>query len=102
MKEEYNELPLNKNEKAHRFELKVDGNYAFIEYEEGAGTITLVHTEVEPALEGKGAATAVIEKTLDYLEKNHLKLVPLCPFVVSYIKRHPEWKRIVDAGVGRL
>jgi len=102
MKEEYKELPLNKNEKERRFELKVDGNYAFIEYEEGPGTITLVHTEVEPALESKGAGTAVIEKTLDYLEKNHLKLIPLCPFVVSYIKRRAEWKRIVDAGVGRL
>ena len=46
----------------------------------------MIHTEVEPELEGKGAATAVIEKTLDYIEKDNYKLVPLCPLVFAYIK----------------
>lgn len=96
MKPEYLEIPLIKNEEKHQFEITVDEHKAFIVYKERPGVITLIHTEAEPELEGKGAGTAVIEKTLDYIEDNDYKLVPLCPFVFAYIKRHPEWKRIVD------
>ncbi|MGC4099932.1 GNAT family N-acetyltransferase [Ferruginibacter sp.] len=90
---------MTKNETAHRFEMDVDGQIAIIVYEETHFKMTLLHTEVPPALEGKGAATAIIEKTLEYIEKNHYRLVPLCPMVVAYIKRHPEWKMILDESV---
>ncbi len=96
MKPEYENIPLVKNEGNHRFEIEVDGHKAFIEYKETTHQISLIHTEVEPELEGKGAATAVIEKTLDYVEKSEKKLLPYCPLVFNYIKRHPEWRRIVD------
>ena len=99
MKEEYKHLDLVKNETGNRFEMNVDGNTAIIEYKEYPGKIALLHTEVPPQLEGKGAATAIIEKTLDYIEKKNFKLIPLCPLLVAYIKRHPEWKRITDKGL---
>ena len=99
MKEEYINLDLVKNEAAHRFEMTVDGYTAFIDYKEKNGKIWLIHTEAPKELEGKGAATAIIEKTLDYIEKNNYKLIPLCPLVVAYLKRHPEWMRIVDEGI---
>jgi uncharacterized protein len=96
MKEEYINLELVNNEAGNRFEMNVDGNTAIIEYKKYPGKIALLHTEVPAELEGKGAATAIIEKTLDFIEKNNLKLRALCPLVVAYIKRHPEWKRIID------
>lgn len=96
MKPEFETIPLVKNEENHRFEITFENHKAFIDFKERPGKITLIHTEVEPELEGKGAATAVIEKTLAYIEDNNYKLVPLCPLVFAYIKRHPEWKRIVD------
>ncbi|ESU25291.1 acetyltransferase [Flavobacterium limnosediminis JC2902] len=96
MKPEYLEIPLVKNEELLQFEITVEGHKAFIVYKERPHTITLIHTETEPELEGKGTATAVIEKTLAYVEENNFKLIPLCPLVFAYIKRHPEWKRIVD------
>ena len=99
MKEEYVQLPLVKNEAAKQFEMEVDGQTAVIVYEEQHFTISLLHTEVPEALEGRGVANAIIEKTLAYIEKNHLRLIPLCPFVVIYIKRHPEWKMILDESV---
>jgi predicted GNAT family acetyltransferase len=99
MKDEYKNLKLVKNETAHKFEMNVDGNTAIVEYKEFPGKIALIHTEVPPILEGKGVATAIIEKSLNYIEQNNLKLIPLCPMVVAYIKRHPEWKRIVDQSV---
>ena len=99
MKEEFAHLPLVKNDVAKQFEMEVNGYTAIIAYQEHHFTITLLHTEVPPELEGKGAATAIIEKTLAYLEKNHFRLIPVCPFVVAYIKRHPEWKMILDESV---
>lgn len=95
MKDEYIALPLVNNTEAHRFEMEVGGHTAIIVYRQTPEHITLLHTEVPPALEGKGAATAIIEKTLAYIETNQLSLIPLCPLVVAYIKRHPEWERIV-------
>ena len=96
MKPEYLEIPLQKNENDHQFQITIEGYKALIVYKEHASTISLIHTEVEAALEGKGAATAVIEKTLAYIEAHNYKLIPICPLVFAYIKRHPEWKRIVD------
>ena len=96
MKDEYKEPELINNTELHQFEMKVGDNLAFIEYRHHTGAITLIHTEVEPELEGKGAATAIIEKTLNYIEKNNFTVIPQCPLVAAYIKRHPEWKRIVD------
>lgn len=94
MKEAYKDLILLKNETDHHFEMVVGNDKAIIVYKQSGNTITLIHTEVDSALEGQGAATAIIEKTLDYIEKNHFKLIPLCPLVVAYIEKHPEWKHI--------
>ncbi|MDU1891890.1 MAG: GNAT family N-acetyltransferase [Dysgonomonas sp.] len=63
------------------------------------GEIYLTHTEVPIALEGQGIATQLVEKVLADIESKDLKLVPMCPFVAKYIKKHPDWKRIVLRGV---
>lgn len=102
MKEEFLNLPVLKNEETKRFELTVDGYIAFIDYEENEKIIKLIHTESPEELAGRGAATALIEKTLAYLEENTYQLVPLCPLVFAYVKRHPEWKRLVPSKYLRL
>lgn len=99
MNEEYTALPLIKNQAANRFELKAGDYTAFIDYKERSKKIWLIHTEAPEELKGKGAATAVIEKTLAYIENNGYKLIPLCPVVVAYLKRHTEWNRILDASI---
>ncbi|MDX1270553.1 GNAT family N-acetyltransferase [Bizionia paragorgiae] len=96
MKTEYNDIPLVKNEEKKRFEIEIDGHFAFINYGEFGSQIALVHTETDPELAGKGAASAVVEKTLHYLEDKNIDLLPFCPYVFAYIKKHPEWKRVVS------
>jgi len=98
MKPEYTVIPLVKNDAEKQYQLTIDGYTAFIQFNETPHHITLVHTEVPPELEGKGAGTAIVEKTLEAIEQGGKTLVPLCPFVFAYIKRHPDWKRIVDPG----
>ncbi len=96
MKNTYNDIPLNINETKKRFEIAVNGYTAFINYGEFGNQIALVHTEVPEALAGKGVAGALVEKNLNYIEKQGKLLLPFCPYVFAYIKKHPEWKRIVS------
>ena len=90
---ETNALHLNKEKQ--QFEIEVDGDTALIAYKERGNVIYLIHTETPPELEGKGIASALTEKTLQYLDKHHLQLVPICPFVQSYLEKHPHWNRLV-------
>ncbi len=96
MKAEFIEVPLVKNEGKKRFEIERNGHFAFIDYKEVGNKMALIHTEAEPELAGTGAAGAVVEKTLHWIDEQKMVLLPYCPFVFSYIKRHPEWKRLVD------
>ena len=97
MKPEFQHILLVKNEAKKRFEIEVNGHFAFINYGETGHQIALVHTETDAELTGTGAAQAVVEKTLQYIEDNDKKLLPFCPYVLAYIKKHPEWKRVVDS-----
>jgi hypothetical protein len=82
-----------------RFELNVEGQIAFIDYKLfDKNVMCLTHTLVPKALEGKGYAKSIVEKTLNYIKDNHYTLAPLCPFVRTYLKRHPEWNSIVVEG----
>lgn len=96
MKTEFDSLRLNKNEDKKRFELNINGYFAFINYKETETQISLIHTETDPELQGQGAAAAVVEKTLNYIKESGKKLLPYCPYVFAFIKKHPEWKTIVD------
>ncbi|EGV42543.1 N-acetyltransferase [Bizionia argentinensis JUB59] len=96
MKIDYKDIPLEKSEDKERFEIEIDGHYAFINYKEFGSQIALVHTETEPDIAGQGAAKAVVEKTLHFLDKHNVEVLPFCPYVFAYIKKHPEWKRIVS------
>lgn len=96
MKAEFEPIPLLKNQDKKRFEIQVNGYFAFINYGEKSQQISLIHTETDPELAGTGAASAVVEKTLHYVEESGKKLLPFCPYVFAYIKKNPEWKRIVD------
>lgn len=95
MKEEFLSVPLHDNKRDQQFEMEFDNHLAVIEYETEGNIISLLHTGVAPELEGKGAGTAIVEKVLTEIKNRGMELIPLCPFVVAYIKRHPEWESII-------
>ncbi len=85
------------NKHRHRFELTTDGKLSIVEFQQvDDETLALTHTEVHPDLEGKGIGSALVKGVLEYIEQNNQQIVPLCPFVAAYIRRHPEWQRIVS------
>lgn len=91
----YQDIPLINNEAIHNFELIIDGKRSFIDYKQKGDKIYLIHTEVPEEMEGMGVAAAIVEKAFNYIESNHLKLVPLCVYVLAFLKRHPEWNRLL-------
>lgn len=96
MKTEYSNIPLYNNEFAQRYEMQVEGQNSIIAYKRTTTHIYLLHTEVPEQQEGRGIATAIIEKTLLEIEAKGLRMKPLCPAIVSFLERHPEWNRLVD------
>ena len=83
------------NDKTHRFEVTLDGETAFTEYVLHSGAMVLPHTEVPPAFEGKGVASALAKAALGYARDHGLKVKPICPFISAYIQKHPEWQDLV-------
>jgi len=98
----YDELPLKVNAAAHQLQLDVDGHIAFIDYKLVNQELFLIHTEVPDELRGKGIANTIIVKALQYAKDNNYKIVPLCPFVQAYLKRHPEWNALVAEDAQRF
>ena len=86
---------LIENREAKRFELHVEGSIAFIDYTIKQDKIYLTHVEVPNALEGRGIGSALVKLTLEDLEDSNLKVVPDCPFVVSYIDNNPKWEPLM-------
>jgi hypothetical protein len=79
------------NTDRHRFELDADGHVAFSNYRRDGDNLTVLHTEVPAALNGRGIGSALVRGLLDVARGQGLKVRPLCPFVSAYIARHPEY-----------
>ena len=81
-----------------RYELRVAGELAgFLTYKRRGEQISLIHTEVEPHFQGKGLATHLARFSLNDARKRGLAVLPFCPYVNSWIKKHPDYADLVPA-----
>jgi len=85
------------NEAAARFEMLIDGLRAVLTYRRFPDGIVFLHAEVPPSLEGRGLAGKLTSFALDYARANHLRVVPRCPYVSSFIRKHAEYQDLVSA-----
>lgn len=86
------------NTDAHRYELRSGAEVVgFIVYRLADDVITLVHTEVDPAFGGQGHAATLARGALDDARARGLGVVPSCPYVASWIGKHPEYADLVAA-----
>ena len=92
---EMRNLTIENNQAAHRWEAHVDQYVAVAEYRRRGNTIFFIHTEVPHELEGQGVASKLIKTALDEARAQQLAVVPFCPFVAGYIRRHPDYKALV-------
>jgi uncharacterized protein len=79
-----------------RYELLLDDEVVGeIRYRRSPGAVALVHTEVLPSLEGGEFGARLVAAALDDIRTRGLHVVPICPFVRSYIRRHPDYADLV-------
>ena len=79
-----------------RFEIDQDNETAYIEFEiDGAGWMTIWHTEVPAALRGRGIATELAQAAFEHAKANHLRVDVICPLALSYLSSHPEYKSLL-------
>jgi predicted GNAT family acetyltransferase len=91
-------IDVTDNPSESRYEIHVDGRPAgLIRYVLEGDTIALVHTEVDAAIEGHGLGGKLVAGALDDARARGLRVRPLCPFVASYLRRHPEYGDLVAA-----
>ena len=89
-------MMLRNNTEEHRYEFDVDGATALLYYRLAPGVITLVHTEVPSALEGRGIGSKLVRAVLDDIRAQGLKVVVRCPFVAAWMGKHPEFNDLIQ------
>lgn len=79
-----------------RFEVHLGDDLAgFVDYRLEPGRIVFTHTEVRPALQGRGLAAALVEAAVEDVADRGLAVVPRCSFVARWIAEHPGYGGLV-------
>jgi uncharacterized protein len=87
-------------------ELELEKGYFFIKVRDQIGAkmiftldpenrMTILHTEVGPAFNGKGFGKKMLEKAIDFARERRLKIIPLCPFAKAVIKKTSEYHDVL-------
>ena len=78
------------NPSTSRFETIIDGQLCIADYALAGAMMSLHHTYVPPALEGRGIAAALVAAALAHARREGLHVRPTCSYVSAYMRRHPE------------
>ena len=82
---------VQENPELNRYEVFEDGELAgFSEYTRSDTSLVLKHTEVDDRFEGRGIGSALARGVLDAARDDGLGVLPSCPFMAGYIRRHPD------------
>ena len=81
---------------AHRFTLSIGAAVAVLDYREhDSRTLEYHHTFVPRALRGRGVASRLVTHALRYAQAQRISVIPTCPFVAAFIRRHPEYAAVL-------
>jgi predicted GNAT family acetyltransferase len=90
------DIAFTDNAAAHRFELLKAGVVAaYSEYNLLKDSVMFTHTEVLPQYESQGLGSMIAKFALDDVRRRGLLVIPVCPFVASFIHRHVEYQALV-------
>ena len=86
------------NPQASRFELRVDGEAAgFLTYERADGLVSFTGLTTDLRRAGQGLGLVLVRRALDAADAEGWLVLPVCPFVRDYIRRHPVYLDLVPA-----
>ena len=80
------------NPSQSRFEIHLGSErVGLMDYAQSNGEISLTHTEVDPAHQGKNLAAILLRESLATIREESMgKVVPICSYTVKYMEKHPE------------
>lgn len=80
-----------------RYEIRLNGSrVGRLDYHVSNGTVTIPHTEIDPAYAGRGLGVELVRGALDDIRSRQLSVRPLCSFVRHFITLHPEYADLVE------
>ncbi|CAM5240446.1 MULTISPECIES: GNAT family N-acetyltransferase [Streptomyces] len=81
----------------NRYEILVDGKRAGLTaYRDRDAQRVFYHTEVDEAFAGQGLASQLVQEALTDVRESGKRIVPVCPYVAKFLKRHEEFADLVD------
>jgi predicted GNAT family acetyltransferase len=87
--------PVENDVTGSRFVIRTARGIAELTYSIAGSQIILKHTEVPKALQGSGLAGKLAHAALEHARSNNLRVIPICPYVIAYLTRHPEYQTLV-------
>ncbi|MFB6457224.1 GNAT family N-acetyltransferase [Chitinophaga sp. Hz27] len=84
------------NTKELQFEISEGMEKAILTYRFYKEDIAFMHTTVPAGLTGKGIATLLARAAFDYAKSLNKPVMVYCPFVASFLKKHPEYRVQLD------
>ena len=79
-----------------RFEIEEHGQVAYLEFEtDSQGWMTIWHTEVPPAMRGRGVASELAQTAFDYAKQHRFRVDVICPLAADFLSKHPEYNSSV-------
>ncbi|MBW8803067.1 MAG: DNA polymerase IV [Catenulisporales bacterium] len=93
MTEEPTKTEVVDNELENRFEIWYGDSLAgFAAYRRRAGATVFVHTEIGDEFGGKGLGSVLARRALEATVERGETIVPVCPFIAAYLRKHPEFE----------
>jgi predicted GNAT family acetyltransferase len=81
----------------HRYEIHVgDTRAGLTAYRDRGTQRVFFHTEIDDAFAGQGLAATLVAEALADVRGLGLRVVPVCPYVAKFLKKHPEFDDITD------
>ncbi|WP_114423325.1 GNAT family N-acetyltransferase [Nocardioides houyundeii] len=86
-----------RNPDRRRYEAALDETTVagFVDFQEASALVVLTHTEVDPAFEGRGVGSALARAALDDIRERHLKALVICPYILGWMREHPEYRELL-------
>jgi predicted GNAT family acetyltransferase len=79
------------------YAILVDGRRAGLTaYRDRGERRVFFHTEIDDAFAGRGLAAELVRQALADVRASGKRIVPVCPYVASYLKRHDGFADITD------